>query len=470
LGLALVELSFIYGAVDVMAKAQKTKILLVSAALFASCCVPPAFGQAAFNDMMQQGNNALSEGKYMLAGQFFEQALKSDPSSPEAHNQLGLCFSRRNMLLEAAREFKTALEMQENFLPALQNMGTLMYRQGDYNRAIDYYKKVLALNENEHDTLINLANSYRDRATYVNRTSPESDYREAIELYVKCLAQKPDSAPAHNNLGLCYLRLRRFAEAEKEVRQAIELKKDYAAAYYYLGVICQAQQKTPDAVAAYQMSLRYETVPQYIEGTRAKIRQLGLPDAGDTDHFSLGLMLLPQKKWAEAEREFRQALDSPSGKTAVAWNNLGYARSRQNKQKEAVDAYQQAVKLLHNFPAAHYNLGQSLFTLRDYAGAEKEYRTALDQTHGRYPLAHNALGIVLKQMGKTDLAMSQYKLALMQSGDTLPVIHYNLAVLYDQQGAIPKACEEYQLYVAQAPNGVNVPRAKERAQLLGQRP
>jgi tetratricopeptide (TPR) repeat protein len=451
------------------AKHRKPKVFLLGAAVLASCWLPPAFGQAAFNDMMMQGNTALSEGKYMLAGQFFEEALKADPSSPEAHNQLGLCYSRRNMLLEAAREFKTALEMQENFLPALQNLGTLMYRQGDYNRAIEYYKKVLALNENEHDTLINLANSYRDRATYLNRTSPESDYREAIELYVKCLAAKPDSAPAHNNLGLCYLRLRRFGEAEKEVRQAIELKKDYAAAYYYLGVICQAQQKTPEAVAAYQMSLRYETVPQYIEGTRAKIRQLGLPDSGDTDHFSLGLMLLPQKKWTEAEHEFRAALDSPSGKTAVAWNNLGYSRSRQGKHKEAADAYQQAIKLLDNFPAAHYNYGQSLFAVRDYAGAEREYRKALDQTHGRYPLAHNGLGIVLKQMGKPEAALSQYKLALMQSGDTLPVIHYNIAVLYDQQGAIPKAREEYQLYVAQSPNGVNVPKAKERAQLLGQR-
>lgn len=452
-----------------MAKHENPKSLLLCAAL-ASSCFLPVFGQAAFNDMMVQGNNALNDGKYMLAAQFFEQALKADPSSPEAHNQLGLCYSRRNMLLEAAREFKAALEAQENFLPALQNLGTLMYRQGDYNRAIDYYKKVLALNENEHDTIINLANSYRDRATYVNRSSPDNDYREAIELYLKCLAQKPDSAPAHNNLGLCYLRLRRFDEAEKEVRQAIELKKDYAAAYYYLGVICQAQQKTPEAVAAYQMSLRYETVPQYIEGTRSKIRQLGLPDGGDTDHFSLGLMLLPQKKWAEAEREFRQALDAPKGKTAVAWNNLGYARSRQGKQKEAADAYHQAIKQLPSFPAAHYNLGQTLFAMRDYAGAEREYRIALDQTHGRYPLAHNALGIVLKQMGKRDAALSQYKLALMQSGDTLPVIHYNIAVLYEQQGAGPKAREEYQLYLAQAPNGVNVPKAKERIQLLGQQP
>jgi tetratricopeptide (TPR) repeat protein len=264
------------------------------------------------------------------------------------------------------------------------------------------------------------------------------------------------------------LRLRRFDEAEKEVRKAIELKKDYAAAYYYLGVICQAQQKIPEAVAAYQTSLRYETVPQYIEGTREKIRNLGLPESDNKDHFSAGLMLLPEKKWAEAEKEFRAALDSPSGKTAVTWNNLGYTRSRQGKHKSAIEAYHQAIKLLDSFPAAHYNLGQSLFAMREYISAEKEFRKAIEQAHGRYPLAHNALGIVLKTLKKPQEAISQYKLALMQSGDTLPVIHYNLGVLYDGQGNLAKAKEEYQLYVVQAPNGANIARARERVQLLSQ--
>jgi tetratricopeptide (TPR) repeat protein len=373
------------------------------------------------------------------------------------------------MLLEAGREFKQALRVNENYLPSLQNLGTLMYRQGFYDRAIEYYKRILSLNETEYDTLINMANCYRDRATYINRQSPQQDYREAIELYTKVLAARPDSAPAHNNLGLCYLRMNRYADAEKEVKQAIELKKDYAMAYYYLGCVLQAEQKIPEAAAAFQASLQHETVPQYREGTRAKIRALGLAADDNTDHFTAGLMLLPQHKWSEAEREFRMAIDSPKGKTAVAWNNLGYARSRQGKQNEAVEAYQQAIKMLPDFPAAHYNLGQSYFAMRQYVPAEREYAKAIEQSHGRYPLAHNAMAIVLKQRGDKKGALNHYKMALMQSGDTLPVIHYNMAVLYDEGGEVAKAREEYGLYVAQAPNGANVAHAQERTKLLGQR-
>ena len=448
----------------------KLRTTLLAAALV--CFGAGAHGQNAlgsFDELMQQGNQALTDGKNELASRMYEEALKVDPSSPEAHNQLGLAYNRRNMMLEAGREFKSALKVNENYLPSLQNLGTLMYRQGLYDRAIEYYKHVLALNETEYDTLVNLANCYRDRATYVNRVSPQQDYREAIELYTKCLAARPDSAPAHNNLGLCYLHMSRFADAEKEVRQAIELKKDYAGAYYSLGCICQAQMKIPEAAAAFQTSLQYETVPQYREGTRAKIRALGLADDDHTDHFSLGLMLLPQKKWGEAEHEFRTALDSPKGKTAVTWNNLGYARSRQGKQHEAVEAYQQALKLLPDFPAAHYNLGQAFFAMRQYQSAEREYTKAIDQAHGRYPLAHNAMAIVLKQRGEKKGALNHYKMALMQSGDTLPVIHYNMAVLYDEVGDVDKAREEYGLYVAQSPHGANVAHAQERTKLLGQR-
>jgi tetratricopeptide (TPR) repeat protein len=419
-----------------------------------------------FSDMLSQGNKAMEQGRLEDASEWYEEAIKLEPGSPDAHNQLGLCYSRRNMLLEAAGEFHKALTIDKNFLPSLNNLGSVMYRQSNYDAAVKFYKMALAVKDDDPEIQVNLASVYRDRATYVGGKNRDADFREAVNLYEHALKDAPSFAPAHNNLGLCYLRLRRFGDAEQAIQKAIEMKNDYAAAYFNLGLVYQAQHKLPEAVSAFQNSLRYETVGQYAEGTRRKIQELGMPETANTDHFSRGFDLLSQKKWSDAESAFKQAVEQHP-RSAVAWNNLGYARSRQNKNKEAVEAYSKAINLLFQFPAAHYNYGQALVALRNLDGAEKEFRRALEQAHGRYPLAHNALAIVLKQKGDQKAALAQYKMALLQSGDTLPVVHYNLAVLYEEQGNKAGAREEYKLYLFQSPSGYNAAHAKERLSALG---
>lgn len=452
-------------------QAQKLKASILLACAFSlGSFFQPAAAEGDFNETLSRGDAAIDQGQLEEAAQAYEEAIKLDPESPVAHNQLGLCYSRRNMLLEAAGEFNKALSLDPNFLASLNNLGSIMYRQSKYDEAISFYKKALAVKEADPEVQVNLASVYRDKATYVGGKTKDADFTAAINLYLRALADSPTFAPAHNNLGLCYLRLRRFNEAEQEVQRAVELKNDYAAAYFNLGLIYQAQQKLPDAVAAFQNSLRHETVAQYADGTRRKIQELGLPEStSNTDHFSRGFDLLSQKKWAEAEAEFKLATTSQKDHNAVAWNNLGYARSRQGKNKQAIEAYVKAIGFLDQFPAAHYNYGQALVAVGEMNTAEREFRKAVDQARGRYPLARNALAIVLKQKGDSKGALSQYKLALMQSGDTLPVIHYNLGLLYEQEGNKTLASDEYQHYLTQSPSGFNASLAHERLKAIGVR-
>ncbi len=452
-------------------QAQKLKASILLACAFSlGGFFQPAAAEGDFGEMLLEGDRAIDQGKLEEAAHCYEEAIKIDPASPVAHNQLGLCYSRRNMLLEAAGEFNKALTLDPNFSASLHNLGSIMYRQNKYDDAINFYKKALAVKESDPEVLVNLASVYRDKATYVGGKTKDADFTSAISLYLRALESSPSFAPAHNNLGLCYLRLRRFNEAEQEVQRAVELKNDYSAAYFNLGLIFQAQQKLPEAVAAYQNSLRHETVAQYADGTRRKIQELGLPESNNTDHFSRGFDLLSQKKWVQAESEFKLATTSQKGHNAVAWNNLGYARSRQGKNKQATEAYIKAIGLLDQFPAAHYNYGQALVAIGDLTIAEREFRKAVDQARGRYPLARNALAIVLKQKGDSKGALSQYKLALMQSGDTLPVIHYNLGLLYEQEGNKSLARDEYQHYLTQSPSGFNASLAQERLKAISPKP
>jgi superkiller protein 3 len=426
-----------------------------------------AADRARFLELIHQADTARNGGRLQEAEQMYAAAVKEDPASPVGHNQLGLCYERENRLLEAAGQFNAALASNPDFVPSLQNLGSVMYRQGRYNEAIEKYEKVMLLKKTpDAEAETNLAIVLRDRATFAGGKTRDQDFENAIQHFRKAIQIDPNFPQAHNNLGLCYLHLRRFSEAETEIRQAIELKRDYAIAYFNLGLVEQARHNNQAAVAAFQTSLKYETVPMYKEGTRRKIKELGIATETE-DHFLHGFDLLVQRHWHEAEDELRKAVEGPESANAIAWNNLGVALFNQEKFPEAIKAYATANKLKARFSAAEYNLGQALRSSGDKKGAQESFLQALRDAHGTHALAHNALAIMLREQGDIKGATSHYRLAVMQSGDTLPVVHFNLGLLYAADPLKHKdAVEEFKRYVAQAPDGLNAESARSEIQRL----
>jgi Tfp pilus assembly protein PilF len=54
-------------------------------------------------------------------------------------------------------------------------------------------------------------------------------------MFEELAAKAPDNVVVRYSLGLEYLKAKRYAEAERELREALRLKPDYSAAYRELG-------------------------------------------------------------------------------------------------------------------------------------------------------------------------------------------------------------------------------------------
>ncbi len=136
----------------------------------------------------------------------------------------------------------------------------------------------------------------------------------------------PRSAAKAYAKGVEALRKGRFAEAEKQLQNAVSLYPDYAAAYSDLGEALEKQKKFPDAQAAYEkaLTLSPKYLKPYAQLARLEISRNAMDRALDiTDralklnpidmpsiYYYRALALWSLRKLDEAEQNVNQAIEN----------------------------------------------------------------------------------------------------------------------------------------------------------------
>ena len=97
----------------------------------------------------------------------------------------------------------------------------------NYDEAIAYYKKAIAINPNYADAHANLGANYMQQGKFDEAIS---NLKEAIKI-------DPTNAGAHFNLGLVYDKEGKMDEAISEYEKAIDIDPCFAKAYQNLGIV-----------------------------------------------------------------------------------------------------------------------------------------------------------------------------------------------------------------------------------------
>ncbi len=119
------------------------------------------------------GNELYNKGKYFEASKEYQQALKINPSSPEARYNIGLTLIRLSAKAGSNNEEETA-KVRQQAQEALQavaslggekaglaskanyNLGNLAFNSQDYKNALELYKQALRLNPDDEAARRNL--------------------------------------------------------------------------------------------------------------------------------------------------------------------------------------------------------------------------------------------------------------------------------------------------------------------------
>ncbi len=127
-------------------------------------------------------------------------------------------------------------------------------------------------------------------------------------------------------------------------------------------------------------------------------------------HLAEGDSLCAQSRFAEAEAEYRLAIQSEPG-LARAHAGLGLALDRQDRHRTAEAACREAIRLDPRNAQAYANLGHALDNQERYEEAEEACREALHLDPAN-AYAHNGLGNVMRDLLLPGEAEAEYREAI----------------------------------------------------------
>ena len=160
-----------------------------------------------------------------------------------------------------------------------------------------------------------------------------------------------------------------------------------------------------------------------------------------SSHNNLGLEYVKQKKFADAELEYKKAL-MIDPELVESINNLGTLAFSRGNYLLAVTYFQQASAVKPEDMNIVFNIGMTYKMMKNYDMAVETLNKA-----GNYPPALNELGLILISKGEIDKAVSIY-LGLISRSPDYSYPYYNLALAYQKKGDTLQAKQYYSKYMA----------------------
>jgi tetratricopeptide (TPR) repeat protein len=156
---------------------------------------------------------------------------------------------------------------------------------------------------------------------------------------------------------------------------------------------------------------------------------------------NLGFAFAEQGQHDKAIARYKAVLQRYPRLTPDTWYNYGQSLAATGKLEEAINAFQNALKLNPSFSNAHRNLAFALVRTGRQQEALIHFGDAV-RLEPENASMHNNYAIMLGRAGRTDEAIQEFETALRLAPDAAST-HFNLANLLAQQHAQDEAMEHY---------------------------
>jgi tetratricopeptide (TPR) repeat protein len=166
----------------------------------------------------------------------------------------------------------------------------------------------------------------------------------------------------------------------------------------------------------------------------------------------------------DARKRFERAVELYP-KFDQAYNNLGVVLMQSGDKEGGFNAFTKAIELNDHFARAYLNLAKIALADKKFAEADNLLRKCLSND----PLNPQALMMAAQAallVGKPDDTIADVRTLHSVEHRDYAVAHYFAGLALESKGRTAEALQEYTVFMKEAPDDPNIPKARERAQVL----
>ena len=307
---------------------------------------------------LRRAQNYAKLKKNDLAIADFNKAITIDPTFTDSYHSRGYFYQFTLQKNEKALEdYNKVIQLDNEYFPAYHNRGIIFMNNGEYEKAIKDFSKVI-----DGDDLI-------DGEVYYLRGISNNEmnhFETAIKDFNSAISLSPKNVDAYINRGSSKYYLDQNLEAIEDFKMAIAIFPKNDLAYFNLGLAHDALSEYNNAIQAYSKSIEIDPkyVGAYINRGRSK-NDLG--------------------QYQQAILDFNKALEL-NPKNVDAFVNRGISKSKSKQYQQAILDYDKAIQLDPNFGYAYSNRGEAKFYLNNKSEACADWEKSIE--HG-YEYAEN---------------------------------------------------------------------------------
>ena len=294
------------------------------------------------------------------------------------------------------------VKTQSEFTPTRRRTLAILYQQlgqlyrdvSNYSAAVNTFEEMLRLGPEE---------DRRARAMIIDTYRVARDIPKALETARKALDAYPKDRAIRTTQALL---LGQNAQTDQAVAQLRQLLDGTSADFEIQLDLAQVEEQA-------------RRWPEAEQAVHAAEKIAPRPSDKETVGFLLGAIFERQKKFDQAEEQFRQVLNA-NPRNPAALNYYGYMLAdRGVRLDEATELIKRALAEDPTNPAYLDSLGWAYFKQNRYTEAEEPLRKAASrESHDPTILSH--LGDLYSKIGKDDLAEAQWQKSVDEWHHVLP--------------------------------------------------
>lgn len=278
-------------------------------------------------------------------------------------------------------------------LPAAQGaklfagVGEYYMNRGEYDKAIDFFRDAVTLDSANTEAKNGFSEALGMKG---NDLLVSNQAAAAKSVFLEALKYNPKNAAANFGLGEVYAELDQDKEAIAAYEKSLESDKGLTEIYTPLGIL-------------------YYQAGEIAKADELLTKAIAVSGEGADTQFFLGLVRYAQNRNDEALAAFEKA-GTIDPKLAEAFYYSGETLVRLKRAADAVVQYKAAIDIRANYLDAYIGLGEAYFELKNYPDAIAAYKIAAKLKNDNWEI-FAGLAEALRESGDYNGAEANYNLA-----------------------------------------------------------